>query len=560
MPDFIGAIKAGATNEQLNQKMGTSGIDFSGAVQAGATNEMMSAKFGEQPTQFNEVEVANTFAGLPASTREESIALGQTVEPNEALESPVLDPALIAGMGLKATAGGLGRFGAGASGEVIGSGLADIGVKGADILTEGDFSEQYPKTTAGIKLVGGLAGGLAGGKLEGTPSFDGEDMLSGIKSTVNPNTTIKSAVKEYAKRKGITDTELKDMLSGIPIEKQAETVANYTKESGTGLFRQVLKESDDRITEFHRRAQRRVKDIEKVAGTGNVKELDDVASKNFGEMVEEVRNMNVMVDTKNALNGIDTSTILGGKDDAAKNMLESMDEILTANQNQNLSDLLLIREELNAALRTAKGTSKHILGKAKSNLDGLIKQGTPSEINKLVKTTVSDYANAKQNLKMSEIIESSKNIDGIINYKTLGDKLAKEGDIDTYQSKAVVNILEQFDKKFNNDYRVLGGTSGDDTKEGLLGLHSEIISPLKSLFIRWGEYGNNIAMQKLIAKSLDSSKTPYSFASKIRGDKTVPREIREIFNENMKASRKANSKSTKPLKVKEDSAKPFNIK
>ena len=257
--------------------------------------------------------------------------------------------------------------------------------------------------------------------------------------------------------------------------------------------------------------------------------------------------MDLLVDSKDILRGIDTATILGGKDDTAKNMINSMDEIFKAKPNQNLSDLLLMREELNSVLRTAKGTSKYILGTAKTNLDNIIKEGTPKEIDKLVKTTVSDYANAKQNLKMADMIESSKNMDGIINYKALRDKLVEEGDINTYQSKAVVNILEQFDKKFNNDYRVLGGTKGDDTKEGLLGLHSEIVSPLKALFIRWGEYGNNIAMQKLIAKSLDTSKTPYSFASKIREDKTVPREIREIFNENMKAAKNAASEVDRPI-------------
>ena len=256
-----------------------------------ATNPKPWEQFSTPASKTNlpsEADILKTFASIPVQSKEQLLKAGQSIEPNEALVSPTIDPLMAIGMGLKATAGGANRFTAGAMGEVAGSMGAEGAVQGIDALTKGNFAEEHPTITGGLKLAAGVAGGYAGGRLEGTPTVDGEEILNNLKKA-NPNTTIKSAVKNYAERKGITDVELKSMLDGIPLEKQAETVANYTKESGTGLFKQVLGGSDDRITEFHRRAQKRVKDIEKVANTGNIKELDTVASKNFGEMVNEVR-------------------------------------------------------------------------------------------------------------------------------------------------------------------------------------------------------------------------------------------------------------------------------
>ena len=62
MKDFAGAIEAGYTNEDLNGKMGTTGIDYAGAVSAGYSNEELqdgvNAKFGKEnprDTRFTSV-------------------------------------------------------------------------------------------------------------------------------------------------------------------------------------------------------------------------------------------------------------------------------------------------------------------------------------------------------------------------------------------------------------------------------------------------------------------------------------------------------------------------
>ena len=363
---------------------------------------------------------------------------------------------------------------------------------------------------------------------------------------------VNSAVKKYAKRKGVSDSKLAEILNGVPEDKQALRIANYLGEESAGILKQAIKDSDDLKLSMNRQIKTRVKDIEAVADVKSIEAYDEVAKQGFTDMVDKVSSMNIGVDASDVTKGIDTTKILGGKDDALKAKIVNLEQIIAEKPTQQLSDLLNIQQEINALMdKTSSGTGKYILKQLKTNLGDTIDKATPAELSGVIKTAKTNFAAAKQNITLAKTIESSKDANGVINYNQLKTKLADDPTLNTYETKATINILEQFDKKFNSDYKVFGASAGTSTDGGVLGAVGAVLGPIKRLLFRWGEYGNNVAMQKQISTALASSKTPMEFASKIVRNKATPEEVRQVFLNKLAQLNKADLSAleVKELKV-----------
>jgi len=72
MKDFEGAVNAGYTNEDLNGKMGTTGIDYVGAVSAGYSNEELQAGVNKKFTEENPRDTRFTSVTLDGKTIRET--------------------------------------------------------------------------------------------------------------------------------------------------------------------------------------------------------------------------------------------------------------------------------------------------------------------------------------------------------------------------------------------------------------------------------------------------------------------------------------------------------
>lgn len=341
---------------------------------------------------------------------------------------------------------------------------------------------------------------------------------------------VNTAVRKYAQRKGVSDTKLDEILHGVPTNKQALRISNYLGEESSGVLRQAIKHSDDLKLSMNRLIKKRIKDIEAVADIKNIYEYDKVAKQGFTDMVEKVSSMNIGVDATDVTKGIDTTKILGGKDDALKSKIDSLTKIIADRPNQQLSDLLNIQKEINDLMdSSSSGTGMYMLQKLKSNLAKTIDNATPAELSDVMNTARHNFASAKQNIKLAETIQASKDQNGVINYANLKQKLVDDKTLNTYETKATINILEQFDTKFNSDYRVFGHAAGTSLDGGALGAIGVALAPIKEFVIRWGEFGNNVAMQKQIAATLKESKSPLEFVSKIVRNKKTPEEMRQVM-------------------------------
>ena len=69
MRDFIGAIKEGVTNEQLNEVAGTKGKDYIGAAKAGMTNEQFATSLNSEKAKSTEEESNRRLDGDKPETK-----------------------------------------------------------------------------------------------------------------------------------------------------------------------------------------------------------------------------------------------------------------------------------------------------------------------------------------------------------------------------------------------------------------------------------------------------------------------------------------------------------
>ena len=349
-----------------------------------------------------------------------------------------------------------------------------------------------------------------------------------------------STVQKFAERKGINKDELELWLKGVPKEKQAYVLANRLGEAAEGIMKKAALNSDDAATEMLRRSQQRVKNIEAKADIGKAEEHMAVVTKNYQDMLAKVDGLDIGLDTKGLFEGIRLSKVEGWQSNPVMNKLITLKDRVDADPVMNLSEAMTLKQSLNALAGKALPDERALLTKVRNRLDEVIDRpgNLPEEVSAMIKQANKDYNIASQNRDLASIVDKSKDGKGIINYKTLETKIREEG-LDTYEAKAVTNMLKEYEKKFSNDYKVFIPTAGTNPSNGWWGLMSAAIGMAKSTFYRIGESGNNIAMQKLITKDLKNSKTPYHFAATVATNHRLPNEVRSQFLEMLQAVNKA---------------------
>lgn len=339
-----------------------------------------------------------------------------------------------------------------------------------------------------------------------------------------------SVVQQFGERKGLTNEEVSKMLEGVPKDKQALVLANMLGEAAHGVMKQSVNSSDDAAFEMLKRVRARVHNLDTAADVENASKYMSVAKQNYGDMVEKLKDLNIGVNTGDAFKGIDLYKVEGWKTSAVYQDLEKLKNRIDKDPIMSVPEVLAMKQRVNDMAETAVGGDRAILAKLNHSIDSLLENADnlPSEVSTIIKAANVDYRKAAQNLDLADTVTKAKDEKGVINYDALAKKLEEKG-FDTNEAKVTSELLNEYNKKFGNDYRVFNPAKGTNPDNGWLGFISAVFGYAKSHLYRFGEGGNNIAMQKLILKDLKNSKTPFTMASKISANPNVSDEIRNNF-------------------------------
>ena len=377
--------------------------------------------------------------------------------------------------------------------------------KKKDILTTGDVAKD-----AAIGAVMGVAASKIGDWLgaHGHPDIDPK-------------------VLKFFIRKGYTEQQARSAMSGIPYESQAYRAAMMTEEAGQGVLGRAMAQSDDMANKGLLKAKHRAQDVYKVADTENVEAMEQVAKDNFSRMKETVKDKNIPVDTTDIFKGIDIQTTDIQLLSNVEKQLLSFKQRLANDSSRNLDEVLTFRETLNKLNDTATPYEKKLIKQVKTNLDDVVDK-LDDDVYGLVKQANNDYRVAMQNKELATAVKNATNEHGIIDYKKLKTTIEESG-ISTEQAKATTELLESYAKKFGND-KVFVPQTGSKNWRSVMSLLGAISSEAQRRVIKWGEFGNNVAMQEMIIKYLKSSDTPAVTSSKIVTDYKMPSQVLEEFN------------------------------
>lgn len=339
-----------------------------------------------------------------------------------------------------------------------------------------------------------------------------------------------SVVQKFGERKGLTNEEISKMLDGVPKDKQALALANMLGEAAHGVMKQAVNSSDDAAFEMLKRVRARVHNLDAAADVENASKYMSVAKQNYGDMVEKLKDLDIGVNTGDAFKGIDLHKVEGWKASAVYQDLEKLKNRIDKDPIMSVPEVLAMKQRVNDMAETAVGGDRAILAKLNHSIDNLLENSDnlPGEVSSVIKAANTDYRKAAQNLDLADTVTKAKDEKGVINYDVLAKKLEEKG-FDTKEAKATSELLDEYNKKFGNDYRVFNPAKGTNPDTGWLGFISAVLGYAKSHLYRIGEGGNNIAMQKLILKDLKDSKTPFTMANKIISNPNVSDDIRNNF-------------------------------
>ena len=377
--------------------------------------------------------------------------------------------------------------------------------KKKDILTTGDVAKD-----AAIGAVIGVAASKIGDWLgaHGNPDIDPK-------------------VLQFFIRKGYTEQQARSAMASIPYEQQAYRAAMMTEEAGQGVLGRAMRQSDDMANTGLLKAKHRAQDVYKVADTENVEAIEQVAKDNFSRMKETIKDKNIQVDTADIFKGVDIQTTDVQLLSNVEKQLLGFKKRLADENYRNLDEVLTFRETLNKLSDTATPYEKKLIHQIKSNLDDVV-DNLDDDVYGLVKQANSDYKVAMQNKELSQAVKSATNEHGVIDYKKLKETIQEAG-LNTEQARATSELLENYAKKFGNDTMFVP-QKGSENWRSIMGWLGFIASEAQRRVIRWGEFGNNVAMQDRIIKYLKSSDTPAVTSSKIVTDYKMPSQVLEEFN------------------------------
>lgn len=199
----------------------------------------------------------------------------------------------------------------------------------------------------------------------------------------------------------------------------------------------------------------------------------------------------------------------------------------------SLLDALEYRPEINELLRKARNhNEKANLKVIKDELDTFIEKLATPEQKAQIDDAISYYANTMQNKEAMELIQKNTDPRGIgVNWTKLHSDMA-DANLRTPEAVNALRIAEAFSKKFGNDKALVNialpqGSSPD--AGGALGAWGAIVNGLKNHFAFWGNRADNLRIQKAIVNTIKNSKTNYDFVDKLKANKNIPEEFKEVF-------------------------------
>ena len=364
--------------------------------------------------------------------------------------------------------------------------------------------------------------------------------VTALKNTIFPTT---SAADLMAKKIGVSRNELLDIIKDIPREDQVKYLAMMGGQSSEGVLKQSVRDSDALRTKLAKEIDSRTKAIDEASGAGDIIEIEKNASEMYTTMRNTLNESGLDIDLTSLTNGVDEMKTLTVNGDVLGNKIRQISNELQENPIYKIGDAIDLRESINEVLRTAKGKTKAKANQLKDNLDSIIKRNVPEEYSSFVSESVDVYRNMKNQKELVNILGKSgirKTTGGgkyelsSINYSKAKKKIIDAG-LDSPETMQTLDILDVFSKKFNNDFSIFGATKskGVNPEEGMLTVWSELVGQLKSTFWRFGEYGENVKLQKAISASIDKANTPVDFATKLIRSKDVPNQIKDKLRDNL---------------------------
>ena len=407
----------------------------------------------------------------------------------------------------------------------------------ADTLKKKALGFADDKNSASFAVGSLTAGTGTTGVVKGTKTG-----IAALKNTIFPTT---SAADLMAKKLGMRRDELLETLKDIPREDQVKYLSMMGGQKSEGVLKQSVRESDTLKTKLAEEINTRTKAIDEAAGTGDMKKIKENADEMYSTMKSTLDESGVQVDMSSLVDGIDEIKKLTVEGDTLGNKIRQIGLEIEDNPIYNIGDVIDLRESINSVIgSTKKGKVTAKAKQLKQNLDNILKESVPKEYSKFVDDSVEVYRNMKQQEELVDILSKSgvRKTTGTssdyelsaLDYGKAKNKIITAG-LDSPESMQTLDILEVFSKKFNNDFSVFGvtKTKGVNPEEGMLTVWSKLVGGLKATLWRFGEYGENIKLQKAISNSIENANTPVDFATKLIRSKDVPNQIKDKLKENL---------------------------
>lgn len=392
----------------------------------------------------------------------------------------------------------------------------------------GDF---LPAAKVGV----GLAGiGLAG--------YGGYKGLRKIKEAVRP---LETEAKELAKFRGLSESDALNITKGIPREDQALALAYGGGTETRGVLTRGVQDAGDEA----RRAlgvdlKKRVAHIEDTIGTKSIAETSKETSHMFDRMVKTVAKDNKSsYDGSAILDDLNILEKLGARSDASERTVNVLKKKLESNPNITLEQALNYRKEINSELNKASGDHIGVWKKMKDNVDSFIEQNTDPKMKSFIDDAIDTYSRTKTNEELIDIVNKNKHPEGnAIDWKQANIDIKKAG-LDSEETKAALEITEEFTKKFGNDTKLATTAITKGSSEGgagVLGVMSKIVKTVTNVgekVLRTEDAINREIQTKLVKSLLSKSKTESEFISNVIKSNEIPKDIRKRLAQHLKETK-----------------------
>lgn len=416
----------------------------------------------------------------------------------------------------------------------VGSGAVNAARAGAALSVTGGIGERAENTIDSTER-SDIAKDAAIGAIAGAGAHKLLTSLSATAQKILDKTKVSQEIYDFAERSGLSKEKVNYILEGVDREKHAFILANYVGPNGTGVIKQALKSSDTAIMNFNKQANARADSLRQIADKDAMDEVLKVAKDNYEDLVELFAKNPIAMDATNLLKGVNLKTPLTGFNEGKlfKSLTDLRSSIEKGGNIISVDDLLRLNQDLNEIIPKLTLTSEKVqMQILKTNVNNILRMSDnlPAEYRVMVNSALDGYSNAMQNQALVDAIKASVNPHNRIDYSKVVTRLEKEG-LNTPESREVLRIAQEYDRKFSNDYRMFQNTLGTDTGGGVLGFVGLLLSVVKEYAIRFGEYGNNVKIQKQILSMLKKSSNPYEFVAKVSTNFDTPASIRSRFTD-----------------------------